>query len=45
MTRTTGALHEDQHTFFDHISMNSLRMRNVPEESCREYKKNTFYVQ
>jgi len=36
MTRTTGALHEDPHTFFYHISMNYLRMRNVSDKSCRE---------
>jgi hypothetical protein len=43
MTRTTGALHEDPHTFFYHISMNALRMRNVLDKSCRE-NQNTFRV-
>jgi hypothetical protein len=43
LVRITGVLHEDQHTIFLHISLNSLRMRNVSDKSCREIQ-NTYFV-
>jgi len=35
MTRITGTLHEDQHTFMI-ISCSVLRTRNVSNKTCRQ---------
>ena len=40
----TGTLHEDQYTFFYHISF-ILRMRNASDKSYKQKPKNTFCVQ
>ena len=39
----TCTVHEDQHTFFDHITV-FLRMRNVLDKSFGENKNTSFYV-
>jgi hypothetical protein len=38
-----GTLHEDQHTFFYHISPNSGGIRNVSDKLWRE-KRNTHFM-
>jgi len=40
----TGSLHTDQHTFLVIFRSFLLRIRNVPDKSCRE-NQNTFYIQ
>jgi len=44
MTRITGTLHEDQHTFMIISGSIHLRMRIVVDKICRE-NQNTLYVQ
>jgi hypothetical protein len=39
----TGTLHEEQYTFFIISRSFLLRMRNVPDKSCRE-NQNTYIV-
>jgi len=43
MTRLTGTLHEDQHTFLIISHSVLLRMRNVSDKRCRE-NQNTHFV-
>jgi len=43
LTRITGILHEDQYTFFIVSHTFLLRMRNVPDERCRE-NQNTHFI-
>jgi hypothetical protein len=43
LTRITGTLHEDLCTFMIRSRLILLRMRNVPEKSCRE-NQNTHFV-
>jgi len=42
LTRTTGALHEDQYTFLIVSRSVLLRVRNVAHESCGEYQNIHF---
>jgi len=34
--------HEDQFTFFDHISLVSFSMKNVQDKTCREHQNTLF---
>ena len=41
LDKITGTLHEDQYTIFTYLSV-LLRMRNVSDESCKEYQDTHF---
>jgi len=43
MARRTGTLHEDQYTLLTISRSVLLRMRNVPDKSCRE-NQNTHFM-
>jgi len=44
LTKVTGTLPKDLFSFLITSHLILLRMRNVPEKSCRE-NQNTFYIQ
>ena len=41
--KITGTLHEDRYTVFTYLSV-LLRMKNISDESCREYQETHFML-
>jgi hypothetical protein len=42
VTRTTGTLHKDQHTFIIITPSTLLKMRGILDKSCRENQNTNF---